>query len=86
MRWKIDTNSISEIRSNLFAEQLHDYIKNLVISINSISSMIIGKENLRKILEDHINKTQDNSLIIGKLITIENYRKLIEDIMFKKVN
>jgi len=72
--------SIYEIRSEYFSNNLESYLNEVLLEETSLSMKIFGKEYLRKVIFEHINKTKNHIILLGKLVSIEEFRKLLEEI------
>lgn len=69
--------SHEQLRGDIFAQQLSDVIRQEILSRNSFSRDLLRKNYLEDIVESHLSRKQDNVHVIGFLVTLERYRKLI---------
>lgn len=70
------SQAIQENRSNYFATKLESYLKNLILENNSISQSIFKTEYLAQIIDSHCSRKTNHLSLLGKLVTIENWRKM----------
>jgi len=51
-----------------------------LLNDNNISSSLLSTEQINKLLSEHKSNLKDNSIILGKLITIENWYKMVNKV------
>ena len=51
-----------------------------MLNDNNISSSLLSTEQINKLLSEHKSNLKDNSIILGKLITIENWYKMVNKV------
>ena len=70
------SKGIGKIRSSLFAQEYYQVIKNTLLSNSEISNYL-DLSTITKILNQQHNKEVDNLFILGKLLSIEQYLRLL---------
>ncbi|MDP8267170.1 MAG: hypothetical protein P9L97_00455 [Candidatus Tenebribacter davisii] len=80
-RLHYNQKSIFEIRSDYFSNNLESYLNDVLLEENSISRKFFGMKYLRKMISDHVSKKKNFILLLGKLVSIEEFRKLVEEIL-----
>ncbi|MDP8201913.1 MAG: hypothetical protein P9M11_07195 [Candidatus Tenebribacter burtonii] len=71
-------SSIAQIRSDYFSNNLEFYLNKLLLEDHSLSIQIFGKEYIKNLITEHINKTKNYIRLLGKLVSIEEFRKMVE--------
>ena len=83
---KLSSNQAQDIErltSDIFADQLSEYIRELLYSDKSLMLSVFDKKELEHIVESHFNHTTNNLQIIGFMITLEHYKKMMENVFRK---
>ena len=66
-----------QLQGDIFAQQLSDVIRQEILGRNSFSQCLLQKNYLEDIVESHLSGKQNNIHVIGFLITLEQWKKLI---------
>jgi hypothetical protein len=70
-----------EARASAFAGPLHEYIRGLLTESQSIAVELFGRKGIEQLLDEHATRGHNHLVLLGQLVTIEHYRKMIERAM-----
>jgi hypothetical protein len=66
-----------EARSAAFAGPLCDYLRDALTVSGSVAVELFGLNGIEQLLEEHASGSRNNMPILGALVTLEHYRKMI---------
>jgi hypothetical protein len=76
---KLKDSTPEEASASAFAGPFLEYIRELLTERRSLTLEILGREYTEQILEEHASGVDGYCNLLGALVTIEHYRKLIEE-------
>ena len=68
-----------QVRADLFAQSYGDIFQDLLLCRDSIATIILHRSKLEEMLKEHISGQKNHLQALGFLITIEQWRNLIEE-------
>jgi hypothetical protein len=72
-------NSNELTRAELFAEPLGGVVRETLLARGSVSQELFSPQTLSEIIDSHIEYRENHLRLLGFLMTIEQWRKLITD-------
>lgn len=81
-----EEKTVEQINGDIFSVHLSEYIRDTLYSKNSLTSSVFNKQEVEKIVESHIERKEDNLQIIGFMITLEHYKRIMENISKKIIS